>query len=370
MPCPNCKAHHPDFFFHYQGNVICRQCLSVATLEPVSVTLPKEHLEDACLSFELTPKQKEVSKALKESSSRHIMLEAVCGAGKTECVLEFIIDRLNKKQKVGWAIPRRQVVLELCERLQKVIPQCTVIAVCEGYTQVLSADLVLFTTHQAFRYPQSFDVLILDEVDAFPYRGNALLEHLISQTYKRQCVMMSATIPYDLKKRMSMENWTHITCYERPTRHPLMVPQLIRTFRIMMFLKMIQLLPSEAKWLIFVPTHSMAKWISLLLRCDSLTSKNKEKESIIQRFISKDNALLVCTTILERGVTFKNVHVIVLMAHHHVFSEASLTQIAGRVGRSIEYPKGKVFFISSQDSEEVNACIQNINNANIIAYGA
>lgn len=369
MSCPKCKAHHPDFFFIHQGNLVCRQCLSVATLEPVSVTLPKEHLEDANLSFELTPKQMEVSKALMESTSQHMMFEAVCGAGKTECVLELIIDRLNKKQKVGWAIPRRQVVLELCERLQKVIPQCTVIAVCEGYTDVLSADLVLFTTHQAFRYPQSFDVLILDEVDAFPYRGNALLEYLISQTYTKQCVMMSATIPIELKHRMVQENWVHITCYERPTRYPLMVPHLIKTFKFLMLLKVVNLIPTESKWLIFVPTHSMAKSVSLLLHCDSLTSKSRDKEKIIQRFISKDKAILVCTTILERGVTFKNVHVMVVMAHHPVFNEASLTQIAGRVGRSIQYPKGKVVFISSQDSKEVNACIHNIQNANTIAYG-
>lgn len=369
MSCPKCRAHHSDFFFLHQGQIICRQCLSVATLEPVSVTLPKEHLEDADLSFELTPKQKEVSTMLKNSKSHHIMFEAVCGAGKTECVLELIIDRLNKKQKVGWAIPRRQVVLELCDRLQKVLPQCKVIAVCEGHTDELSADLVLFTTHQAFRYPKSFDVLILDEVDAFPYRGNALLEHLISQTYTHQCIMMSATIPSALRQRMETEQWTHITCYERPTRQPLMVPELIRTFKMLMPLKTFDLLPTEKKWLIFVPTHVMAKWVSALLRCDSLTSKSKDKESIIQRFILKDKAILVCTTILERGVTFNNVHVMVLMAHHHVFSESSLTQIAGRVGRSIQYPTGKVVFISSQDSEEVNACIRNIQNANTIAYG-
>lgn len=369
MPCLNCKAHHPDFFFLHQGQIICRQCLSVATLEPVSVTLPKEHLEDANLSFELTPKQKEVSTLLKNSMSRHIMFEAVCGAGKTECVLELIIDRLNKKQKVGWAIPRRQVVLELCDRLQKVLPQCKVIAVCEGHTDELSGDLVLFTTHQAFRYPKSFDVLILDEVDAFPYRGNALLEHLVAQIHTRQCIMMSATIPLVLRQRMEAEHWTHITCYERPTRHPLMVPELVKTFKMLMPLKVFDLLPTEEKWLIFVPTHAMAKWVSLLLRCDSLTSKSKDKERVIERFILEDKAILVCTTILERGVTFKNVHVIVLMAHHHVFNEASLTQIAGRVGRNTHYPKGKVVFISSQDSEEVNACIQNIRNANTIAYG-
>jgi competence protein ComFA len=369
MPCEYCKSTHKDLFFTHQGVSVCRVCLSVATLEPIEVTCPDHLIEDINLSFELTPKQKEVSKQLCKTLDRNVLFEAVCGAGKTECVLELIQDRLNKGLKVGWAIPRRQVVLELTSRLKKVFPSLTVIAVCEGYTTQFSADLVLFTTHQAFRYKQSFDVLVLDEVDAFPYKGNHLLHHLISQTYKQQCIMMSATIPHDLRKTMVKEKWPHITCYERPTHIPLSIPIHIKTFSWLMLFWILKLRPLQKKWLIFVPSIRQAIRVAHILRCDALTSKSKDKEQIIERFSNTQQGILVCTTILERGVTFINVHVMVIMAHHSVFDESSLVQIAGRVGRHKMYPTGDVFFISSQDSEEVNACIHTLQNANATAYG-
>ncbi|MBS3991899.1 MAG: DEAD/DEAH box helicase [Erysipelothrix sp.] len=369
MPCEYCKSKHKDLSFIHQAVSVCRVCLSVATLEPIEVTCPNHLIEDINLSFELTPKQKEVSKQLCYTHDKNVLFEAVCGAGKTECVLELIQDRLNKGFKVGWAIPRRQVVLELTLRLQKVFPSLTVIAVCEGYTTQLAADLVLFTTHQAFRYKQSFDVLILDEVDAFPYKGNHLLQHLVSQTYKHQCIMMSATIPHDLRKTMVEEKWSHITCYERPTHIPLSIPVHIRTFSWLMLFWIFKLRPRQKKWLIFVPSIRQAIRYAQVLRCDVLTSKSEDKDKIIEHFSNTQQGTLVCTTILERGVTFINVHVMVIMAHHSVFDESSLVQIAGRVGRHKMYPTGDVFFISSQDSEEVNACISTLQNANATAYG-
>jgi competence protein ComFA len=367
--CERCQSSHPDLFFVFHNEIKCRTCLSVMVSEPIEVSVPTHLIEDIELSFELTPKQKEVSHRLSCSNSKLILLEAVCGAGKTEIVLELIKNRLNKKHKVGWAIPRRQVVLELTARLQKVFPKLSVIAVCEGYTEVLSADLVLFTTHQAFRYQHSFDILILDEVDAFPYKGNSHLEYLVSQTYSKQCIMMSATIPKSHRKLIETSALEHVSCYERPSRVPLMIPQLIKTYRSWMIFWVLLLLRRQKKWLIFVPTHALAKQCAFLLQCEALTSKSQNKEDIIQRFSTKDEGRLVCTTILERGVTFYNVHVMVMMAHHQVFDEASLVQIAGRVGRHMNAPRGDVYFLVSSYSHEVHACIQTLQNANHIAYG-
>jgi competence protein ComFA len=369
MICERCQSSHPDLFFRFHNEFKCRTCLSVATSEVVEVSVPATMIEDIHLSFELTSKQKEVSKALCLTHSRLVLFEAVCGAGKTECVLELIMDRLNKKMKVGWTIPRRQVVLELTERLKKAFPMISIVAVCEGHTSVLSADLVLFTTHQAFRYQGSFDVLILDEVDAFPYKGNPHLEYLVNQTYKRQCIMMSATIPHALRTQLNDTSITHITCYERPSRHPLMIPKVIKAFNSWMIIWLLILLKRQKKWLIFVPTHAMAKKLAIVLQCDVLTSLSENKEDIIHRFAIRDEGRLVCTTILERGVTFHHVHVIVMKAHHHVFDEASLVQIAGRVGRHVSSPTGDVFFLISHQSEEVDACIRTLQNANHIAYG-
>jgi competence protein ComFA len=54
---------------------------------------------------------------------------------------------------------------------------------------------------------------------------------------------------------------------------------------------------------------------------------------------------------LERGVTFPNINVLVLEADQTVFNEATLIQIAGRVGRVTA--EGEVVFTSKFISEEM-----------------
>ncbi len=65
---------------------------------------------------------------------------------------------------------------------------------------------------------------------------------------------------------------------------------------------------------------------------------------------------LITTTILERGVTFPGIDVIILGADDEVFSVSSLVQIAGRVGRKRDRPTGNVdFFIASYTKRVVDA---------------
>ena len=47
--------------------------------------------------------------------------------------------------------------------------------------------------------------------------------------------------------------------------------------------------------------------------------------------------ILLTTMILERGVTFERISVIVLGADHPVFTKSSLVQIAGRADRKGPY---------------------------------
>ena len=65
---------------------------------------------------------------------------------------------------VGIAVARRQVVLQLFERLKIIFPDLVVRAVCEGHTAEINGHLIVCTTHQLFRYHQFFDVLILDDI--------------------------------------------------------------------------------------------------------------------------------------------------------------------------------------------------------------
>ena len=50
-----------------------------------------------------------------------------------------------------------------------------------GFALKRDGDIVIFTTHQAFRYIGYFDVLIIDEVDAFPYKDNEQLKKIVKK---------------------------------------------------------------------------------------------------------------------------------------------------------------------------------------------
>ena len=104
--------------------------------------------------------------------------------GKTEICFESICGYLAQGKKVGFAISRRQVVLEIANRLRIAFPELSVCEVAQGYTQVTDADLIVCTTHQLYRYPYAFDLLILDELDAFPFVGNEVLQATVWKTSK------------------------------------------------------------------------------------------------------------------------------------------------------------------------------------------
>lgn len=89
-----------------------------------------------------------------------------------------------------------------------------------------------------------------------------------------------------------------------------------------------------------------------------------EREKKVMLFREKRLRLIVTTTILERGVTIPRSDVIVLGADDGVFDEASLVQIAGRVGRSADAPDGMVRFITAGSSRVPHAAVKQIKRMN------
>jgi len=93
-------------------------------------------------------------------------------------------------------------------------------------------------------------------------------------------------------------------------------------------------------------------------------STDPERLAKVQAMRDGQVQYLVTTTILERGVTFPGIDVIVLGADDPIFSTAALVQIAGRVGRSRERPTGAVRFVCSSYARPVKRAIRQIKLVN------
>ena len=300
------------------------------------------------------------------------MLEAVCGAGKTEIIFEMVSDQLRKGRKVGFTIARRQVVIEIAERLSKAFSNITVIPVCQGYTSVTMADLVVCTTHQLYRYNGYFDVLIIDEPDAFPFKGNDTLKGIARHACKGSTVYLTATPDEELKNLVVERKVEYLYLSKRPHGFPLCEPEVLYGIKPYLLLQGILWLKKELemnrKVLIFIPSKKlgarMKKLLSLFVSCNNIDSTSENKDQIIQDFKDDKYRVLFSTNILERGVTFSNVQVLVYKADNGVFDDASLTQISGRVGRNINYPTGDCLFLCESRQRSIDNCVSGIVRAN------
>ena len=106
------------------------------------------------------------------------------GAGKTEMIYGVIEYALNLGHHVCLTMPRKELVIELAKRIQKQFFNIQPILVYGGHTECLEGQFIICTTHQLYRYPRMFDLLILDEYDAFPYRDNEVLENILMNSIK------------------------------------------------------------------------------------------------------------------------------------------------------------------------------------------
>lgn len=372
MRCPRCQNEEKKYFYKSSKGWICRRCIQFRR-QLVEEKITSHEIEEVkvdaqeyILKYPLTPKQKEISYQCLQSLlvGKDVFIDALCGGGKTELVLQSISAYLKRRKRVVFAVARRQVVLDLYSRLKPIFKDAKVIAVCQGYTDDLVGDLILCTTHQLYRYPKTFDLVVLDEPDAFPYKGNIVLEGIVKTSCIGQMIYLTATPDKTIKRRIQQGELTHLKLYRRPHNYDLPVPQLIIAPIMFLFVILVQWIYEHngKSVLIFVPTIKMAKVMHRLLSClfqvDSCTSKTSDKDRIIQQFREKKIQCLIATTILERGVTIEGIDVCVFCADHRVFDEASLVQMSGRVGRSFKYPTGDCLFLSVSKSKLVDDCIK------------
>ena len=174
MKCPRCNNQDPKYFYLLHGKYYCRKCIDYSRIYTSDtqeinnsevISFPTSYQ----LDFSLSKKQQEISRQLLINYQNHqdTVLKAVTGSGKTEITYEVIQYALNQNHRVAFVIPRKELVVELGNRIKKDFENLNVSIVYGGHHDYLNGQLVICTCHQLYRYPNCFDLLILDEMDAF-----------------------------------------------------------------------------------------------------------------------------------------------------------------------------------------------------------
>lgn len=372
--CKKCGNSDPKYLGHMNGKIYCRRCITFKG-EEVEYKAKRKEKTQYLIKFELSEKQKEISKATLENYKSNIntLIYAVTGAGKTEIVYETIAYVLSLGKTVGFAIPRKDVVIELFPRISGAFPTKKVVSVYGGHHSDLTGDIILLTTHQLFRYKNYFDLLIVDEIDAFPYQDNELLEMFFTKSIRSNYIYMSATPSAKLKELFKSKGHSTLTLFSRFHRHQLCVPKVVKISELLQYAFIIKLLNNYKiqgkRALIFVPTINLSKKIYKYLKCifskiDYVNSKRENKDKIVDDFRDKKIMFLVTTSILERGITIDDLQVIVLFSNHIVYSNQTLIQIAGRVGRNNNHPIGDIYFLTNEITENIRGAIEEIKFCN------
>ena len=372
--CPRCGNSDPRFLGHKNGEVYCRKCISFRGDEAIKKPESPKNVV-LSLDYHLSKEQESLSKKIIENFDNGIdtLVYAVCGSGKTEISYGIIARSMAKGLRVGFALPRRDVVIELFFRLKNAFPNNKIVAVYGGETSRLEGDCIILTTHQLYRYPNYFDLLVMDEIDAFPFKGNDVLIAMYKRSLKGHCVMMSATPSEAVIKEFKGEGHAILELRTRFHKHPIPVPKTITVpsiFQLLFVIRRLRVYGKEGKpCLIFVPTVEDAELLFQKLSMfvkggDYVSSKRRMREAIISKFKKGGYSYLVTTAVLERGVTVKGVQVVVYGADDPIYDSAALIQIAGRVGRKKGAEDGDVFFLAKEESKSMRKAIKEIQFCN------
>lgn len=364
FPCAKCQK-----ICHY-----CRHCITMGRMcscdELILWKRAKTRKSKSPVQFSwtgnLTPHQQKAADELTRSISqnRNHLLEAVCGAGKTEILFTAIYDSLKAGKRVCVATPRTDVVLELYPRFQQVFQKITIHALYGGAENNAEfAQIVLATTHQLYRFENAFDVMIVDEADAFPYTYDEALQRAVMKAKKPDApiAFVTATPSNKLLLQQKRENWGYSFIARRYHGHALPVPRFEslwnyeKAFKKNKIPKKLntwieQRIQENEPFLIFFPTIDLMEQATPLFQklestIESVHSEDPDRKEKVLQLRNEQRKGLLTTTILERGITIKNVQVAVVGAENPVFTSSALIQISGRVGRNVRYPTGdNVFF--------------------------
>lgn len=353
----------------------CRECIGIGRIVEgdylvrcqAEMLFPKRKNGGLTWQGQLTPRQQEIAHSLVRyfHQRQDTLIHAVTGAGKTEMLFPLIAECISQGRRCCVATPRIDVVNELFPRFQKAFSELK-IGKYHGreFKQPHAEQLTICTTHQLLKFYQAFDLLVIDEADSFPYVEDCQLHFAAKNAVKKtgMRVYLTATPTSDLLTEAKEGKLNVLRLNRRFHGGLLPVPKEKLFFQP--FLQNNKIHPKLLKevvnaikaghpLLLFVPRIDQIPLYLAALNKEAVLKKIKfagvyaqddKRLQKVQLFREHRLQLLVTTTILERGVTFNNVWVIIVQADDRIYSTASLVQIAGRVGRAKDDPTGLVLF--------------------------
>ncbi|MGE5593786.1 MAG: helicase-related protein [Betaproteobacteria bacterium] len=377
---------------------------------------------EVTLPFGLTKAQRDASRFLEsfvsEDERSECLVHAVCGAGKTEVCFGAVALALRHGGRVLFAVPRSDVVAEVAPRVSAAVPDARVVALRGASRErYLDADIVVATTHQVLRFYQAFDLVILDEADAFPFRGSRMLRYAMRRATAPtgKTVYMTATPDESLLAAADRGEVALTRISARHHGHPLPVPAIVTVsfpsvdergalstlsrpgstpgcpraselpFEVTAIIR--ASLRAGHRVFVFVPTVDLTEQVCAALRVSLASSacsvssdrvplvarprvafvhsRHPERDQLREAFKEGRIDVLVTTTIMERGINVPMADVVVLYADFdRVFDSSTLVQMAGRAGRSREYPRARVYFVAARTSPAMRAAVASIRAMN------
>jgi competence protein ComFA len=376
------------------GSYYCSTCIHMGRVVSGQqfFHLPEPKPQSRPVQFQwqgqLTAGQQKISQKLKVAVEKHenLLIWAVTGAGKTEMLFEALHYSLKKGSRVAIASPRVDVCLELYPRIQTVFPKET-IALLHGKAEAdyRYTKLVICTVHQLLRFYQAFDLLIVDEVDSFPFVNNENLYYAVENALKKisSLIYLTATPTKELKAKINQNILPVSILPARYHRRALPVPKLLwyshwqqlnSPQKLKKVRKLTEKLLQNNKVLIFCPSIAMIKKLgTMLMPCfpnhtiEMVYGADEGRLEKVMAMREHKIDIFITSTILERGVTFDQVSVIVYGANHRVFSASALVQIAGRVDRRNTCTNGEVWFLHNGQTKEIREAIRQIKEMNCLA---
>ena len=388
--CQRCNSTILEEWYLPIDAYYCRECLIMKRVrsDQSLYYFPQEDFPKQDVlkwSGQLTPFQEKVSQGLLQAVEKQepTLVHAVTGAGKTEMIYQVVAKVIDEGGAVCLASPRIDVCLELYKRLQQDFA-CE-IALLHGESELyFRTPLVVATTHQLLKFYHAFDLLIVDEVDAFPYVDNSVLYYAVNQCVKEEGlrIFLTATSTDELDKKVRTGELKRLSLPRRFHGNPLIIPKPVWLSDFNRCLEKNQLSTKLKTYiekqrrtgyplLIFTSEIKKGEGLKEILKVHFpnesigfVSSVTEDRLEQVQAFRDGELTILISTTILERGVTFPCVDVFVVEANHRLFTKSSLIQIGGRVGRSMDRPTGELLFFHDGLNASIKKAIKEIKQMN------